>query len=197
MPIMNATDAADRASNHCQRGISLIESMIAMVVLALGIMGLAGVQSRLLVESRTSNYRAIAVGLIDDLNNRMVLNRVAALGPLLDNTLTDTAYKLSWGASATAVQDCATANCTGAQLARSDLNQWRASLGAALPGADATIFLSPTDGRQIGVAIAWRANESKAADNDSSYTSPFAVTAANAGVTCPSGSICHFAYVQP
>jgi type IV pilus assembly protein PilV len=172
-----------------QRGISLIEALVALMVLALGIMALAGVQTRLLAESRTSNSRVVAVGLIDDLNNRMLLNRNAALAD---------GYALAWGAAATTAQDCVSNTCTAAQLAQSDLNQWRAALAAALPGADATVFLSPNDARQIGIAIAWKANEGKAADTDSTkYTSPFSVTATLSGVDCPANSICHFAYVQP
>jgi type IV pilus assembly protein PilV len=174
-----------------QRGISLMESLIALVVLALGIMGLAGVQTRFLAESRTANYRAVAIGLIDDLNNRLLLNRNAALS-------NPTPYALNWTDTATAAQDCVTNPCSGAQLAQSDLNQWRTAVAAALPGASAKIFLSPNDSRQIGIAIAWNANEGKAADTDTSkYNSPFSVTAAANGVACPANSICHFAYVQP
>ncbi|OIQ91107.1 hypothetical protein GALL_270110 [mine drainage metagenome] len=168
-----------------------MESLVALVVLALGIMGLAGVQTRLLVESRTANYRAIAVGLIDDLNNRMLLNRNAALA-------NPSAYALAWNDAATAAQDCQANSCSGTELATSDLNQWRNALAASLPGGKATVFLSPTDPRQIGIAIAWKANESKAADTDTTkYNSPFTVTAAANGVDCPASLICHFAYVQP
>ena len=102
-----------------------------------------------------------------------------------------------WNAAATAAQECATKNCTGAELAQSDLYQWRATLASVLPGGSANIFTSPTDARQIGIVVAWRMNEGKAADNDAAYTSPFAVTADNAGVDCPANSICHFVYVQP
>jgi type IV fimbrial biogenesis protein FimT len=73
-----------------QRGLSLIESLIALVVLAVGVMGLAGVQARMLVESRTANHRAVAIGFIDDLSNRMLLNRDAAMA---NN------YALAWGAT--------------------------------------------------------------------------------------------------
>lgn len=188
MPLINAPTRRRHVSRQVQRGISLIESLVAIVVLALGIMGLAGVQARMLVESRTSNYRAIAVGLIDDLNNRMLLNRTAALAG---------SYTLAWGATKTA-QDCLTTLCSGANLAQSDLNLWRASVVAALPGGNANVFLSPTDSRQIGIAVAWSANESKAADADSTtYNSPFAVTTGSQGTDCPTNSICHIVYVQP
>jgi type IV pilus assembly protein PilV len=166
--------------------------MVALFVLGLGILGLAGVQTRMLVESRTGNYRAIAVGLIDDLNNRMLLNRAAAIDA------TGSKYALAWDAAATAVKDCVTNSCSGTDLAQSDLNQWRDALGKALPGGIASIFVSPTDPLQIGIAVGWNANEGKAADVDSAkYHAPFTVTAANAGVDCPTSSICHFVYVRP
>lgn len=172
---------------HHQRGLSLIESLVALVVLALGMMSLAGVQARLLVESRTANSRATAVGLIDDLTNRMLLNRDAAIA---NN------YNLAWGA-AVAAQDCVNNQCSGVQLAQSDLNLWRARLTTTLPLANARVFQSPNDPRQIGIAIGWSANESKAADTGSATYQPFSVTAATSGADCPAGLICHIVYVYP
>ena len=58
-----------------QRGLSLIESLVALLVLALGIMGLAGVQARMVTETRISNSRAMAVSLIDDLTKRICPTR--------------------------------------------------------------------------------------------------------------------------
>lgn len=180
------------ATKGRQRGLSLIESLISLLVLALGVMGLAGVQTRLLVETRTANYRATAIGLIDDLTNKIALNRTASLAGN---------YNLAWAAAATAAQGCAAAQCTGAQLAQSDLNQWRASVARLLPGSDASVFFSPNDPRQIGIAVSWAANESSKAAlgsaADVAYNAPFVVTAATSGVTCPANSICHIVYVQP
>lgn len=172
-----------------QRGLSLIESLISLLVLGLGIMGLAGVQTRLLVESRTANQRAVAIGLIDDLTNKILLNRDAANAGN---------YALAWGGNSAAI-NCITAQCTGAQLAQSDLFLWRAQMNTALPGSSATVFQSATDGRQIGISIAWAANESSA---DATYNNPFTGTTALSGtalsgVVCPINSICHSVYVQP
>ncbi|MBK6999908.1 MAG: type IV pilus modification protein PilV [Rhodoferax sp.] len=188
------------ASKQGQSGVSLIESMIALVVLGLGIMGLAGMQARMLVESRTANYRAVAVGLIDDLSNRMLLNRAAALGNPVATPAVASSYELGWDDAATAAPnpDCLAASCTGARLAQSDLNLWRAAVQRVLPGGKARVFRSPNDPRQIGIAVAWAANEGKAADDDSTtYNSPFKLTASRDGVVCPATLICHLVYVQP
>jgi type IV pilus assembly protein PilV len=196
MPIVNAPGRPRKALRQSQIGISLIESLVSLVVLSLGILGLAGVQARMLVETRTTNNRALAVGLIDDLSNRMLLNRAAALGnPAATPTPIPSSYALAFGAAATAAQNCLTASCTGAQLAQSDLNLWRAAVARTLPGGQASVFLSTSDSRQIGVVVAWAANEGKAAD--ATYNNPFNVTVAANGVACPTDFICHLVYVQP
>jgi type IV pilus assembly protein PilV len=171
-----------------QRGLSLIESLIALVVLAVGVMGLAGLQARMLVESRTANHRAVAIGFIDDLSNRMLLNRDAAMA---------NSYTLAWNGTK-AKKDCTTAPCTGADLAQSDLNLWRLALQDALPNANANIFPSATDPRQIGIAVAWSANERITNKTDTKYNKPFEVTKNGVlGTDCPAFSICHVVYVQP
>lgn len=189
-----------------QSGISLIESLVALVVLALGVMGLAGVQTRLLVETRTANSRAIAVQLIDDLSNRMALNRFAAVGrPQLTNPI-NSSYLLGWSDTSGVGVAMPTANpfncvvntCTAAQLAQSDLFQWRTAVNAAFPGAQATVFALPlatSDVRQLGIAIAWPLNERSGAT--AAYTEPFNVTAQNSMTACPPNLICHVVYVQP
>ena len=174
-----------------QRGVSLIESLIAMVILAFAMMSLAGMQARLLVDSRIANVRAIAVGQIDDITNRMIMNRNEALAGT---------YNLAWGA-VKALPNCTNngsqntmGTCTASQLAQADLFEWRTRLLASIPSANATIFQSSTDMRQIGVAIAWPANESRAA---SAGASKFTLTGVMNGVDCPATFICHLVYVQP
>ena len=74
-----------------ERGISLIESLVALLVLALGILGMAGLQTRALVDSRTTNARAVAVKMVDDLSERMQFNVGARL-------LAANPYVVAWGA---------------------------------------------------------------------------------------------------
>lgn len=177
-----------------QRGLSLIESLVALLVLTLGVMGLTGVQGRMLVETRTSNARAVAVGLIDDITNRIALNRDQA---------TATGYDFAWANAWPAGVDCRAAPCNGAQKAQFDRNQWLTSVVALLgPNARATIFSSPSVPGQIGIMVAWPENEGRsqadtgAAPIDAAYRAPFVVTTGTATV-CPPASICHLIYIQP
>ena len=177
-----------------QRGISLIEALVALVILAVGVLGLAGVQARQLVETRTANSRAMAVRLVEDLNERMQLNVATARNG---------GYTLAFNATPTGGA-CTTSSCNAAQLAASDLAQWKANVTALLPGGNAAIFRNNQDPRQIGVMLAWNANEGKAnsnaALNNAAYTAPFVVEDAPstaAGATCPANAICHLVYLQP
>ena len=60
---------------HAQRGISLVEVLIAMVILAVGLLGLVGLQGRLHIAQVESYQRAQALILLQDMQNRIVLNR--------------------------------------------------------------------------------------------------------------------------
>jgi type IV pilus assembly protein PilV len=61
-----------------QLGITLLESLIAIVVAALGILGILGVQMRTLTDTQTS-MRTQAIRLIEDLSERMKVNPNALL----------------------------------------------------------------------------------------------------------------------
>lgn len=62
-----------------QRGITLIEVLITMVILAIGLLGLAGLQARLKVLQIESYQRAQALMLLKDMAGRVANNRNNAL----------------------------------------------------------------------------------------------------------------------
>jgi len=203
---MNIIDAHRMRTQKmsAQRGVSLIEALVALLVLALGIMGMAGIQTRTLVESRASNSRSVALQLADDLLDRMQANSAVRLNPPAISP-----YVMGWGAAAAPPVDCLAASCTGAQLAAFDLFQWKTSLAQTLAGGDARIFQSDTDGAQFGVLIAWSEtqakNEAEAVGAQATlYDDAVAVrNAANAvgtgvaNINCPNGSLCHLVYIRP
>ena len=137
-----------------QRGISLIESLVAIVVMALGILGILGVQMRTLADTQTGVRRAHAIRLIEDLSER-IKSQPNALGNL-------GSYARTWDATGAldTATDCKANACTPAKMATYDLNRWMESVRATMPLGDATVFLpkdnSTTDPRQLGVMISWR-----------------------------------------
>lgn len=63
-----------------QRGTTMIEVLVTMVILAFGLLGLAGLQSRLQVSEMESYQRTQALILLEDMANRITSNRAAAAG---------------------------------------------------------------------------------------------------------------------
>ena len=181
-----------------QRGITLIESMVALVIAALGILGILGVQMRTLSDTSTTVRRAQAIRLIDDLGERMRTNPNAMvnLGSYVSNFATNPA-----------VGSCAS-GCDHAALAAYDLAVWKQAVRNSLPLGQAEIFIPPAEAgvaaaqrRQLGIMIAWRENErdttaaykddidaTKVRDNSGNLTN-------GAALACPANSICHLQYI--
>ena len=176
-----------------QRGITLLESLVAIVVMALGILGILGVQMRTLSDTQTGVRRAQAIRLIEDMGERMKANP-SALANL-------SSYVSNFAASPT-VPSCAS-GCTAANLATYDVAVWKRTVRESLPLGKASIFVAPgeADGnrRQLGVIVAWRENErdgmsttDKAAINATLTAGAGTDTATNA---CPADHTCHLQYL--
>jgi len=181
-----------RPAHTRQRGITLLESLVALMVLAIAVLAMLALQLRTLVEARTGVHRAQAVRVIEDLAERIKSN------PEGFALLAE--YSASWDAEApSALADCASAPCSAQQMARWDLAEWRASLARKLPRGRANTFLSPDESaglrRQLGVMVGWHANERT---DDADYLQHFAPPPETpADIACPDGLICHLVYVQP
>ncbi len=66
---------------HSQRGISLLETLIAVLVLAIGLLGVAGLQTANLKNSQSAHQRTMAVMLTGSMAERIRANTaVAATG---------------------------------------------------------------------------------------------------------------------
>lgn len=198
-----------------QRGITLLESLIAIIVAALGILGILGVQMRTLTDTQTSMRRAQAIRLIEDLSERMKVNPNALSGM---NT-----YVSGWTATpptTEATKKCVgTTTCTQAELADYDLKEWKRLVERALPLGNAATFLALADGdsssitnrRQLGVLIRWRENEREDFASDASGTAAKKAykNAINTGASimsdgsisdkdptsCTAGYTCHLQYI--
>lgn len=189
-----------KAGHLHQRGASLIEALVAMLVLSLGVMGMAAIQTRTLTTARTTHQHALAVRATDDLRDRMQVNADVRLAPDLLNT-----YATSWGPPPAPATNCASVPCDGAQLAAFDLAQWKGELARVLPGGDASVFTSFTDASQFGVLVAWREtaaqHETTTREEQAAlFAQAAAARDASAGVMgheCPDQHTCHLVYIRP
>ena len=64
-----------KTASQRQRGISLIEVLISLIIAAIGLLGLAGMQTRSLSMQIDSETRRVAAGLIDQLRERVAGNQ--------------------------------------------------------------------------------------------------------------------------
>ncbi|WP_027995758.1 type IV pilus modification protein PilV [Simplicispira psychrophila] len=180
------------------RGVSLIESLVAIVVMALGILGIVGVQMRTLADTQTSVRRAQAIRLIEDIGERAKAN---------PNALANINAYLTGFGDAPSVPDCSS-GCGPAQLAAYDVAVWKKTIKENLPLGQAAIFIPPAESalttgqRQLGVMIAWRENERHDADStfkDNTDTTKILDNGewkAGAGDTaCPDKHTCHLQYL--
>ncbi|MEO7065889.1 MAG: type IV pilus modification protein PilV [Rhodanobacter sp.] len=117
-----------------QRGVSLIEVMMAMLIFSIGLIGLAG----LLVISTRANQSAYTRTQVTFLANNMA-NRMRA-NP---QAVWDSSYNTTYPSTDT--QDCdSTTACTADQLATHDEQMWSAQLKTFLPSPSAKITCDNT-----------------------------------------------------
>lgn len=111
-----------RSSNRV-RGFTLIEAMVALLVLSIGLLGIAALYVETLRASRSALFRTQAVNLAADLADRIRANRIPA-----------GAYNCG---------DPCVASAGLNALAQADLTEWLANVGALLP--DGSVQVAFTD----------------------------------------------------
>ncbi|ARU05821.1 type IV pilus modification protein PilV [Comamonas serinivorans] len=195
-------------SHRRQRGATLIESLVSLVILAIAVIGMLGVQVRTLMETNTAAGRTQAMLLINDLSERIKANP-GGYQALPDYVFKDTTTPASG--------NCDSA-CDATALASYDVAQWLGNFKATLPGAKVETFISQdnaadtTGTRQLGVLVGWLLREREGQDSgdttklaqafDISTDAAKAVSGmvnsdVNSGSGCWDGYICHLTYIEP
>lgn len=126
-----------------QAGVSLIEILITVIVLAIGLLGLAAMQNTSVKFSYESYLRTQGSFLSYDLMDRIRANP-------------DTVYGLSVGDEPTASVECtdASANCNAVQLAQADLAAWYELASDIFPDAEFELVDENNDGSYV-LRISW------------------------------------------
>jgi type IV pilus assembly protein PilV len=123
------------------RGMTLIEVLVSLVVISVGLLGVAALQVVSLRNSQGSYLRTQATALADDIIDRMRANRTAAL---------NSQYNIAFGQTVTLP--------TTPTQAQIDLSQWKQALVTELPKtptggiADGRIVIN---GSVVTVTIRW------------------------------------------
>lgn len=136
-------------------GFSLIEVLIALVIMSVGMLGIAGLYVEGLRAGRTSNFRHQAVTLASDVADRIRANPRAGV-----------AYEGPGGNN-----NCVLGNvdCNPAQMAANDIQLWKDQASAMLPQGTITITYddNPVPPTYL-IEVSWQ--EAGEEDNPPSYT---------------------------
>lgn len=144
-------------------GFSLIEIMISSFILALGLLGLAGMQSTAVKSTIEIQQRTLANSLVADINERMQLNRLwlqTAGNDYAIASLMKTDLSIPSCIGTGGVFD----NCSGEDIKNNDLYEWKDKLIGAnvvsnkgnnmgLIGADACIDVASTG--ETTIILSW------------------------------------------
>lgn len=120
-----------------QSGFTLVEVLVAALLLSIGLVGLAGLQAASLVNNQSSFMRSQVTILAYDLADRMRANIVASNANAYDP------------ANPATVATCkSTVGCTPLQLAQNDLAEWNAAITTYLPMGQGWVCIdsTPNDG---------------------------------------------------
>jgi type IV pilus assembly protein PilV len=130
-----------------QSGVSLIEVLTSMLILAVGMLGMVAVQTSSLRNLQSAQSQGTAAQLAYDIADRMRANP----GQVVANTYNHTFTPASDGEGGDSGPDCTAQICSTEQLAAYDLAEWQAQLVAQLPSVRANIARTSTAG--VGGAL--------------------------------------------
>ncbi|KNZ32569.1 MAG: hypothetical protein AD742_10800 [Methylibium sp. NZG] len=124
-----------------QRGASMIELLVSILIFAFGMLGLVGLQSRTLAYGQMSLYRSQATALTDDIMDRMRADRANAKSGRWDTGLTDNA-----------------ASITGTTtIADKDRKEWKLEVEDLLPEGQGAIERSIVGGLPMfTITVVWK-----------------------------------------
>src|SRR5690554_6977331 len=138
-----------------QKGFSLIEVLITVLILAIGLLGLASLQANSLVGNQQSYMRSQATSLAYDMTDRLRANKRAAL---------DGDYDTGFGnAVACAIPE------GGRTVAVDDLESWRIALACALTEGRGAIDVDNATGIAT-ISVRWTHGRSGGTDTETFVT---------------------------
>ena len=160
--------APDRAKRRHATGFSLLEVLIALVILSVGLLGLAALQAEGLRGSSSALQRTTAVSHASDIADRMRSNR---------DGLSDYVVAIGKQATAGAAHACMAAHsggtpvaanvCTSQEMALHDLFVWKAEMGGS--NYDGSVTAVGGTANQFVLVVQWT-DRTLAANNTQTYT---------------------------
>ena len=189
------------------RGFSLVEVLVALVVLGVGLLGIAKLESAAFSNTSTAARRSLAALEADSLAATMHVNRGywtsgdvsnAAIVVQANTVTVASGAGATLAASVAANLSCTSATaspslCGVADVAAYDIRQWGLALQSLLPNYTATIACGNVNPARCTITITWV--ENAVAVNSQEASAASAAIAANTVSTFENPS--YTLYVQP
>lgn len=146
-----------RRISRIEAGFSLIEVLVTLVVVAVGLLGLAKMQAASISNTQVSRVRSLIALQAGSLASAMHGNRnfwaqkgaAAVTFTASGNVVTDPAGVLN------GTQDCVSNACTPAQLAADDVRTWVSNLNRQFPGYQAAVNCTATEPVNCNITLTW------------------------------------------
>jgi type IV pilus assembly protein PilV len=123
-----------------QKGFSIIEVIIATLIMTVGILGVAGLQVVSLQQNRSSLLRSEALQIGNDILDRMRANPLQPYAPV---EYTD--------APPAGSRDCVALSCSPSQMETYDIAQWKCGINPADPSGGLPYDICTTFGQTTAV----------------------------------------------
>lgn len=132
-------------------GFSLIEVLVTLVIVSIGLLGLAALQSTSLTYNLSAYHRTQATVLTNSIMDRMRSNRIAANTQQYNTTNSNAASDYTANCYGTV------AHCNASNLANHDLRVWKTALEELLPNGQGNITNTIATGTGImhHITVSW------------------------------------------
>jgi type IV pilus assembly protein PilV len=133
-------------SRQHSRGFTMVEMLVALVVLSVGMLGIASLFLTAMRSGGSAISRMHAVNLASDISDRIRANRRAGAG-----------YTVAGVAADNICVGAGSVTCTPAQIAANDVFLWRGQIARTWPGgaASGTIAFVAGTPAEYTITVSW------------------------------------------
>ncbi len=135
-------------------GFSLIEVLVALIVLSVGLLGIAKMEGLALASTGVAARRSLAAIQAASLGDSMHINKTY-WGTASGADITVSGNQVTQGLPVSPAPSCVDTACDAPSLASYDLQSWANSLNGLLPDAAATVSCNTSTPIECLITISW------------------------------------------
>lgn len=131
--------------NRRQRGFTLIEILVSLVVIALGLVGVAKLQANALLSNTDAYYASLASFFAYEMAERIRVNPDG-----------DANYAIVMSSTPPTSLDCVNNQCSAPNMARFDVQQWLNIISGSLPEGAGRIAYAGGTPDAFTIVVRWK-----------------------------------------